>query len=148
MSIRGTIGRTVKVNAYSVRQLNWKGMTLYVIRLTIRDILAVYYDGEWIPLASEGAWIDTAPGEPGIERCKFCKKGGAGIILDGNGVCPICRRRADGKPAGNYKYQSTDGTTHTFDAPLANTAELRETLGTEEDKTPSGKFISYPGDGG
>lgn len=134
-SIRGTVGRKLAFAQFGGERFFWKGRRLVKYPLRVSHLLAVYYEGAWIPLAHDGSHTTTMSAEPGVRRCRTCKSKGEGnILLDGDGFCPQCRKDEVGRPAP----LATDRPKVTL------SDDDLEQFGTPRERKPKGTIISYP----
>jgi hypothetical protein len=109
-TMRGLQGRRCLFAGWAGRAFDWQGKQLVRYHLTLREVLAVWYDGEWVPLADEGQGATTVCGES-VQRCRSCGTSGEGnMMLDGDGYCIRCHRNAAGDLAEVYRYKTPEGT--------------------------------------
>lgn len=126
-TIRGTVGRTCLFPKWAGQRFKIGDHQITKYNLTVEHFVAVYFDGEWVPLDSQGADCETLPGESGIARCPYCRTSGHGnMLLDGDGVCPTCGRYATGRPARISTHTLADGTEVKTRNPVKITDEDRE----------------------
>ena len=140
-TIRGTVGRAFAFAHWAGQRFHWFQMDLIRYKLSVEHFLAVYFDGEWLPLLSEGHEIQAKTMGDSVPRCRYCKSTGQGNMILAGGKCPICGRTKAGRIPEKYRYGET-----TLDKPLSLTEEERELYGgTEQSKKTRGKVISYAG---
>lgn len=161
-TIRGTVGRMCAFARWAGQRFHYAGLDLIRYKLSIEHFLAVYFDGNWIPLISEGheMRVTTAGADDAILRCRYCRSTGQGnIILDGDGKCPQCGRTRSGRVADKFRYTTRAGETVTLDHPLTMTEQERQAYGapngkggkcrtkniTEQPALKSGKILSFAG---
>lgn len=145
MTIRGLAGRMCAFARWAGQRFVYDGMDLIRYKLTVEEILAVYFEGDWIPLQSEGHEMHVTTTGDSVPRCRYCKSAGQGnIMLDGSGKCPTCGRNARGRIPERYKYTAPNGQTIDMDEPLRMTEDEREVYGgTGAPQKATGKIMSF-----
>lgn len=124
-SIMGAVGRLCLFPRWAGQRFSWQGKEYTKFRLSLEHFIAVYHDGEWIPLDSEGAEGTIIPDESGVARCPYCRSEGVGnIILDADGVCSVCGRYATGRKAGHVNRMSNGHEVKTVNPVKLGSGEL------------------------
>jgi len=141
-TLRGTCGRIFRFVSWAGQKFTYGGLDLIKYDLDLEHFVAVFFEGEWIPLACDHAGAPE-PDERGLPRCRSCRSRGKGnIFLDGDGICPVCGRTRAGQPAPIHRYRTSGGETVQTHQEVKVSEEEREKLGWESPKNARGVVIS------
>lgn len=122
--MRLTVGKRLLFAGWAGARFTWQGQDYVKYHLILSEILAVWYEGEWVDLLAPETGRDNSPSLPGetVERCRWCRTSGQGNMLtDGDGYCIRCKRDSTGKKRPVYRYRTSDGQTHERDNPIGKT---------------------------
>ena len=140
----GLTGRKVLVHTGIGSEFMWEGEDLR--KCPIEEVQGVLYEGKWIPLKEFKCKAGTV-GEPGIERCRWCKSRGKGNMIMQHGYCTVCGKNAQGKrkPEPKIVEDPVTGEKRKQYVNKVSEEEKEAYGGTDEPKKPRGAAFSYPG---